>query len=57
MEEFLESEYYLNVLFVDFKDSLVVEESVIVIEVEDYVKVNSSDFFFLCDVVEFIECL
>lgn len=30
MEEFLESEYYLNVLFVDFVDSLVVEESVII---------------------------
>lgn len=30
MEEFLESEYRLNVLFVDFVDSLVVEESVII---------------------------
>lgn len=30
MEEFLESEYYLNVLFVDFVDLLVVEESVII---------------------------
>lgn len=30
MEEFLESEYYLNVFFVDFVDSLVVEESVII---------------------------
>lgn len=30
MEEFLESEYYLNVFFVDFIDSLVVEESVII---------------------------
>lgn len=30
MEEFLENEFYLNVLFVDFVDSLVVEESVII---------------------------
>lgn len=30
MEEFLESEYYLKVLFVYIKDLLVLEESVIV---------------------------